>query len=77
MLYSFIQASENYLPEEIRKLIKAWYGDYVITHATEATSYDQTVWFVNLQGENKLVIVRVNAVGIEELANYPLAKTIK
>jgi hypothetical protein len=74
MLYSFIQSSEEYLPEENKKLLKAWYKDYDITHATEATSYGQKVWFVNLKNENELVIVRVNNVGMDELARFPIAK---
>ena len=77
MLYSVIQSSEKHLTKENRKAIKSNYFEYDITNVVEVASNGQTVWIVNLQNEENLVVVRVANGSLDELASYTLPKLNK
>ena len=77
MLYSVIQASEELLSKDDRRVVKSNYVDYGITNVAEVTSGGNTVWIVNLQSEDNVIILRLANDTFNEIANYPTAKNKK
>ncbi|MBD0294992.1 MAG: hypothetical protein ICV84_07300 [Flavisolibacter sp.] len=59
LLYSVAQASEKQLPKEDRKAIKSNFVDYDITNVAEVYAAGETVWIVNLENAENVVILRV------------------
>lgn len=73
MLYTLSFGQEKDLPADVRKMIKGNYVDYTIGRVLKVTSDHQTVWVVNLQDREHIVIVKANDLAFEEMERYPIS----
>lgn len=70
MLYCVSRASERNLSKEDRIAVKSNYVEYDITNVEEVTSVGKTVWIINLENAENVVIVRVADGAVDEMAKY-------
>lgn len=70
MEYTIKRGEEKNLPKVIRHNLKSNYVDYAITTVNEVRVNGQTVWIVNLQDPDNLVLVRVADGDFEEIGRY-------
>jgi len=73
-LYTIIRGTEKNLPSDVRSAIKSNYIDFTIGTVNEVRVTGKTAWFVNLQSDKELVVVRVMDDTSEEVAHYSLNK---
>ena len=77
MLYALSFGSEESLPAAVRRIVKSNYVDYAIGRTVKVTADGQTVWLVNVEDANNLVIVRANDQSFDELAHYSTKAPVK
>ncbi len=69
LLYHIAYGSESNLPAELRKQVKSAYVDFNITKAIKVEEDDRTIWVVNLEDANNLILVRLENGELEEVKN--------
>lgn len=62
--------TQNDLPRDVYRLLKATYIDYAIGVVTEVTTPDGHAWIAGLQDADTLAVVKVVAGDLEELHSY-------
>jgi len=73
-LYTIIRGKEMNLPAEVRSAIKSQYYDFAIGTVNEVRVAGNTAWFVNLQSDKELIVVRVIDTTVDKVTHYALGK---
>lgn len=68
--YDISYGKEKNLPDEVLNSVKTDYKDYAITTAINVKEEGRNIWVINLDGNNKLLIVRWEEGELEEVGNY-------
>jgi hypothetical protein len=69
MIYHIRYGHENNLPKEVRRLVKSNYVDFNIVQAINVLEDNRDIWVVSMEGENKLIMARVEDGTLEEVSN--------
>lgn len=70
LIYNIGYGKEKNLPKEVRALVKSKYYDYKITSILKVNQDNREVWIVNMQGDKKLIIARVEDGVMDEYHSY-------
>lgn len=73
LLYHIAYGDEGNLPDDLRKLVKANYVEFNITHAIKVEEGGRTIWVVNLEDKERYVIVRCEDYMLDEVKNLKKA----
>lgn len=71
-LYTIIRGKEKDLPSIVRNIIRSTYYDFAIGTVNEVRVDDKTAWFVNLQSDKELIVVRVLDNELDEFSHHTL-----
>lgn len=74
LVYSIAEGNEKSLPADLRRMVKANYIDFDITHAFEVNTLGKTAWIVKLQDDTYMVAVKIVDGEMEETENYRISK---
>ena len=69
IVYQISYGHENNLPKEVRRLVKSNYIDFNIVQAINVQEDERNIWVVNLEDNDKFIIVRVEDEALEEVSN--------
>src|SRR4051812_15627067 len=69
IVYHIKYGGEKNLPKEVRRLVKSNYVDYNIIKAINVQEDQRDIWVVNIEDNQKFVIVRVEGGELEEVSN--------
>ncbi len=67
LLYHIAYGSESNLPDELRKQVKSAYVDFNISRAIKVEQDERTIWVVNVEDANNLILVRLENGELEEV----------
>lgn len=70
IVYHLTYGFEKDLPDDVRKLVKSNYVDYNITRAINVQQENRNIWVINIEDSKKIILVRVEEGGLEEVGNY-------
>lgn len=66
--YDITYGGENQLPEDIRQKVSDSYNDYKITSVANVKESGRSIWVINLESLNNLVVARAEDDVFEEVA---------
>lgn len=73
-LYKITQGNQELLPANVSKLVKRWYGKFMINQAFLVEENDRQIWVVNLEDDSKYVIASVEDDVLNENLKYTKLK---
>jgi hypothetical protein len=69
-LYTMKYGTQNELPRDVYRLLKATYIDYTIGVVNEVATPQGQAWIANLQDKDNLIVAKVVNGDLEELHSY-------
>lgn len=73
LVYHISYEYESSLPDDIRKMIKSNYVEHDITRVVKIKEANRNIWMVNLENDDRYVMVQVEDRKMEEIGNYQKA----
>ena len=70
IIYNIAYGYEKDLPSDVRMIVRTHYPDFSITKAITVKEKDRTIWVVNIEDKQKLILVRIEEGELEEVGNY-------
>jgi hypothetical protein len=66
LIYHISYGTEDFLPADIRKLVKSSYYDQSITRVLKVNQDKRTIWVVSMEDNHEYVMARVEDMELEE-----------
>ena len=66
LVYHITYGSEDFLPKDVRHLVKTKYYDQKITRVLKVNQDDRNIWVISMEDARNLIMVRVEDMELEE-----------
>jgi hypothetical protein len=74
LVYHICYGNEQFLPFDVRKLVKSNYYDQQITRVLKVNQDRRNIWVISLEDEKQLIMVRVEDMELEETKRLAKSK---